>query len=232
MNFMGKLGWLIRCGLVLAGGVFTMAPSPCNLRIAEYPGSSDKAGREGTSDIFAVDHELVQPIDSSTGLPTGVHQHRAFTVLKKIDKASPGLHKAFATGQNLNTAVLDFYRADTTTGLEVKYYTVTLKNVRIIGIKTLVPTSFLPENQTFGHMEEVRMVYENIEWKWLPDNLIESDSWDASGSRASLQSAAQTNLPAAGLPPGINSLGGSKPGATSAASSQTTKPARPDAEAK
>jgi type VI secretion system secreted protein Hcp len=168
---------LFTCLLLLAGAVLTSASTPGNLRIGEYPGSSEKEGREGTSDVFAVDHELVVPFDPATGAATGVRQHKPLTVLKVIDKATPGFHKALATGQPLKTAVLDFYRIDPATREEVKYYTITLRDVRIVGMKTMMPTTFLPENESYRHMEEVRMVYGAIEWNWLPDSVVETDEW-------------------------------------------------------
>ena len=38
-------------------------PMAGNLRIKEIPGSSEKEGREGTIDVFEVEHALRQPID-------------------------------------------------------------------------------------------------------------------------------------------------------------------------
>jgi len=181
--------------LLLVGAVLTIAPTPGNLKIPEYPGSSEKEGREGTSDIFAVDHELIQPFDSLTGLPAGIHQHRPLTVLKQIDKASPGLHHALATRQLLRTAILDFYRIDPATRAEVKYYTISLKNVRVVGMKTMMPTSFLPDNESYRHMEEVRLVYETIEWNWVPDGgILEKDNWRSTGQAASAASAQEPPL--------------------------------------
>ncbi len=54
---------LIACFLLMLGTLLTIAPTPCNLRIAEYPRSSQKEGREDTCDVFAVDHETIQPYD-------------------------------------------------------------------------------------------------------------------------------------------------------------------------
>lgn len=191
MKPMTDVGRLFSALLLLTGTVLTIASTPCNLSVAEYPGSSEKEGREGTSDVFAVDHEIVQPYDPATGAATGVRQHRPLTVLKVIDKATPGLHKALVTGQTLKTAILDFYRIDPATRREMKYYTITLKKVRIVGIKTMMPTSFLPENEAYGHMEEVRLVYQSIEWNWLPDGIVETDEWRAVGAAG--QSAASTS---------------------------------------
>ncbi len=200
------LGRLFACSILVLITVLTIAPTPCNLRIAEYPGSSQKEGREDTCDVCAVDHETIQPYDPATGQANSVRQHKPLTVLKEIDKASPGFHKALATGQLLRHAILDFYRMDPITRQEVKYYTITLDNVRIVGMKTLVPTSFLPENETYGHMEEVRMVYETIEWNWIPDSVVEQDEWRFSPA----------SPPAAALPVGTNS--------TSAVTSPQAKP--------
>jgi type VI secretion system secreted protein Hcp len=193
MKQKNNVGRLFTCLLLLVGGVLTIAPTPCNLTIAEYPGSSEKPSRQGTSDVFAVDHELVQPFDAATGLANGVRQHRPLTVLKVIDKATPGFHKALATGQNLQQAVLDFYRIDPATREEVKYYMITLTNVRIVGMKTMMPTSFLPENESYRHMEEVRLVYERIEWNWIPDSVVEMDQWHAlPGAAQAVQSTSDS----------------------------------------
>lgn len=198
MKKKNNVGRLFACLLLLVGGVLTIAPTPCNLRIAEYPGSSEKAGREGSSDVFAVDHELVQPFDAATGRASAARQHKPLTVLKVIDKATPGFHKALSTGQNLREAFLDFYRIDPATRDEVKYYTITLRNAHIVGMKTMVPTSFLPENDSYRHMEEVRLVYESIEWNWIPDAIVESDEWRApavSSPQASLSASDSKTRP-------------------------------------
>ena len=40
-----------------------------------------------------------------------------------------------------------------------------------------MPITFLPENESFEHMVQVSMVYEEIEWNWLPDNFVVVDQW-------------------------------------------------------
>jgi len=59
-----------------------------------------------------------------------------------------------------------------------------------------MPTSFLPENQAYEHMEEVRLVYESVEWNWIPDNVVEQDEWRGRGAALatadSLQRSAAT----------------------------------------
>ena len=164
--------------MLLVAVPFTLAPTPANLTVPEYPGGSEKEGREGTSDIFFVEHKLTTPYDPVTGAPSDLGpQHSPLVVVKVIDKATPGLHKALTTGQQLSEITLDFYRIDPDTRAEAKYYVITLTNVRIVGIETFMPMSFLPENESYRHMEKVTFVYEEIEWNWLPDGYVETDTW-------------------------------------------------------
>ena len=157
-------------------------PTPCNVKIAEYPGSSQKEGREDTSDVFEIEHHIHQPIDMTTGMATGVRVHSPMRLVKVVDKATPGLHKALCTGQNLKQVVLDFFRIDPATRSEAKYYTITLTNARVVDMRPYMPMSFVPANESYRHMEQVSFVYEQIEWNWLPDSVVEIDRWRAPGA--------------------------------------------------
>ena len=156
-------------------------PTPCNLKVAEYPGSSEKEGRADTSDVFEIEHHVHQPVEPTTGQASGVRVHSPMRIVKLIDKATPGFHKALCTGQNLAEVILDFYRIDPDTREEAKYYTITLKRARIVDIRPYMPMSFVPQNESYRHMEQVSMVYEEIEWAWLPDSVREMDKWRAPG---------------------------------------------------
>ena len=152
-------------------------PTPCNLKVEGYPGSSEKEGREDTSDVFEIEHHIHQPQDATTGQATGVRVHSPLRVVKTVDKATPGFHKAMCTGENLPKVELMFYRIDPASRGEVEYYRITLTNARIVDIQPYMPMSFVPANESYRHMEQVSMVYEEIEWNWLPDSTIETDRW-------------------------------------------------------
>ena len=192
MKLRFRVNTLLKCLALLILVLPCLAPTPCNLGISEYPGSSQKEGRQGTSDVYGVDHELYQPFDEDTGMPSGIRKHGALTVLKTIDKATPGLNKALATGQNLRAVVLDWYRIDPASRQEMKYYTITLRQARVVGAKVIMPTSFDPAYESYQHMEEIRFVYEQIEWHWLPDDIIESDNWRAPGGSSTDKSTSLT----------------------------------------
>lgn len=157
-------------------------PTPCNLFVTDIPGSSEKEGRDGSSDIFEVEHEISQPVDIRTGHPTGVRIHNPLRVLKTIDKATPGFFKALCQGTNLAEVRLEYFRIDPASRAETKYYVVKLTNARIVNIKPYMPVSFQPANEYYRHMEQVSFSYEMIEWSWLPDNMVESDEWRRPGS--------------------------------------------------
>ena len=156
-------------------------PTPCNLRVPEYPGSSEKEGRADTSDIFEIEHHVHQPVEPTTGVASGVRVHSPLRVVKLIDKSTPGFHKALCTGQNLNEVTLEYFRIDPESREETKYYTTTMRNARIVDIRPYMPMSFLPQNESYRHMEQISFVYEEIEWNWMPDSAIEMDRWRAPG---------------------------------------------------
>ncbi len=157
-------------------------PTPCNLKVAEYPGSSEKEGREDTSDVFEIEHHIHQPVDATTGMATGVRVHAPFRIVKVVDKATPGFHKALCTGQNLAEVSVHFYRIDPSTREEAEYYRITLRQARIVDMQPYMPMSFVPANESYRHMEQVSFVYEEIEWNWLVDSVVEMDKWRAPGS--------------------------------------------------
>ena len=156
-------------------------PTPCNLKVPEYPGSSEKEGRADTSDVFEIEHHVHQPVEPTTGQASGVRVHAPMRIVKLIDKASPGFHKALCTGQNLKEVTLDFYRIDPATRSEAKYYTITMRNARIVDMRPYMPMSFVPQNESYRHMEQISFVYGEIEWNWLPDSVVEMDKWRAPG---------------------------------------------------
>ena len=149
--------------------------------VPEYPGSSEKEGRSDTSDVFEIEHHLHQPVEPTTGQASGVRIHSPMRIVKLIDKATPGFHKALCTGQNLKEVTLKFYRIDPDSREEAEYYNITMRNARIVDIRPYMPMSFLPQNESYRHMEQISFVYEEIEWNWMPDSAIEMDKWRAPG---------------------------------------------------
>ncbi len=168
INTSKQINWLVVIAGLLVTTPLILAPTPINLFVPEHPGSSEKQGREDSNDIFAMEHKIFQPFDPATGRPSSAIMHNPMTVVKVIDKSTPGLHKALVTGQNLSEVNLRWYRIDPTNQVETEYFTITLSNARIVNMETFMPMSFLPKNESFRHMEKVSFVYERIERNWIP----------------------------------------------------------------
>ncbi len=156
-------------------------PTPCNLWVTDIEGSSEKDGREGSSDVFEISHGLHSPIDPDTGQATGPRVHKPLSVVKVVDKATPMLHKSLCEGKNIPEVKLVFYRIDPSTRAETEYYMIIIKQARVVDIRPYMPMSFVPANESYRHMEQVNFVYEEIEWNWMPDSVVEMDSWRSPG---------------------------------------------------
>lgn len=152
-------------------------PTPCNLTCDGIPGGSEKEGRENSSDVYEIEHQVHQPSESATGMPTGMRIHAPLRVTKQIDKASPKLFEALCRAEVIKTVTLDFYRIDPDSRSEVKYYSIIMKNARVSHFRPFMPVSFLPANEQFRHMEQVSFIYEQIELRWIPDNITAHDQW-------------------------------------------------------
>ncbi len=154
-------------------------PLPCNLKISEYPGSSEKEGREDTIDVFEVEQFTTLPIREEDGRTNGIRKHNPLRIVAEIDKATPGLMKACSTGQLLQEVILDFYRIDPKTRAEAKYFVITMRQARVVRTGPFFPLTFLKKNEEFRHMIQYEFVSEEVEWNWLPDSTVEMDKWRA-----------------------------------------------------
>jgi type VI secretion system secreted protein Hcp len=157
-------------------------PIPCSLNVAKYPGSSEIEGREGTTDIYEVEHTLHQPVTPNSGENSGVRVHSPFRVVACIDKATPGLQKALCDGENIGDIVVQYYRIDPETRGQAPYYKTTLRRARCVDVRPYVPMTFVPANEPYRHMVQYSFVYEEIEWNYEVDQVVEMDKWRAPGA--------------------------------------------------
>lgn len=117
--------------------------------------------------VVGLGHQLVNPVDAASGLPTGKRQHKPMVISKYIDSSTPQLYRSQVTHETLTHVYLRFFRKDAV-GREEQYYTIHLVNARIIDVKTAYP-----------NIEQVSFVYQTIEWRWEDGGITTSDDWDA-----------------------------------------------------
>jgi type VI secretion system secreted protein Hcp len=139
-------------------------------------GDCVQAGRENTILVYGLDHKLEIPKDTHTGLPSGQRIHHPLVITKKIDKSSPLICRACASGEHMAKFELDFYTIDEN-GKEILYYKITLGNSIIVEVQTFYPLTFLPESKPYQHMESVAFTYEKIIWSHETESKQAEDDW-------------------------------------------------------
>ncbi len=140
-------------------------------------GSVTQKGREGTSAVIAMAHEIVSPRDPASGLPTGKRQHKPLTITKELDRASPVLRQVLTTNELLTTADLLFYRQDKTVGTEIQYFTIRLTNASIASIEMQMPNNKHADLMALETFEDVTFTYQKIEWTWTETGIAVADDW-------------------------------------------------------
>lgn len=128
-------------------------------------GDSDIVGRENTIPVIGFSHGLTIPIDTQSGQATGSRVHSPLMITKRMDSATPKLYQACVSGESLGSVELKFYRIDPT-GKDDHYFSITLTNARVVDMRNSYP-----------NIEQVSMVYEEIEWSWTKDGTMTQDSW-------------------------------------------------------
>jgi type VI secretion system secreted protein Hcp len=126
--------------------------------------------------VYAFDHEIEIPKDTHTGLPTGQRIHKPFTIVKKLDTASPKIMQACTSGEQLKTWELKLFRINDK-GQEEHYYTVRLNDSIIVQANYDTPLTFLEESKPYHNMEKVSFTYSSITHVFEPKGIEAEDNW-------------------------------------------------------
>ena len=145
-------------------------------RTGEIRGSVTQKGREGKIMVIAIDHELSNPRDPSSGLPTGKVRHKPFQITKELDKSSPLLYQVMTTNENIPEWELQFWRPSAT-GVEVQNYTIKLTNANIADIQFQMLNNRNPDLMKYAEFEEIAFTYQKIEWIWVEGGITSSADW-------------------------------------------------------
>ncbi len=134
-------------------------------------GESKDSQHEGFSDLKCWTYGIEIPTSRKTGRATGKRQHRPFTVIKPLDKASPLLMEKCITGQAIPTAKIDYTRINDD-GRSVPYYTVELTNVRVVSY------SINCDDDSGATMEDMTLSFEKIKVTYANSQVEFTDNWE------------------------------------------------------
>jgi type VI secretion system secreted protein Hcp len=180
MTTLGELGTALR------GESVQYASSQAGpMAIVEIEGESqglitgdDRVG--GQSDVMEIwgwSHEVVSPRDAASGLPTGKRQHKPFTIIKEIDKASPLLMNVLVNNENCPTARFRLFAEDPRNpGTLAGYWEVKLTNTTVADIRH--DTIGVGANGVPLVREHVSFVYQKITWTWQDGGITAEDDWE------------------------------------------------------
>jgi len=91
-------------------------------------------------------------------------RHKAMVLTKLIDKASPKLYEALASGESFNNVFLYFWRMPPGGGVEQNYYTIRMSGVQVAGLRILMPNNRMQANELMPEQEELLLTYTAVEY--------------------------------------------------------------------
>ena len=152
-------------------------PIPAYLWINDggIEGGCQVAGREGSIEVLAFDHEVRLPTDPDTGGLTGTRKHEAFKIVKEYDKSSPLIYKAVCEGSTFDNVRVDWFKIDNE-GAEIMYFQHVLELVKVCSVRPFMYNVKDKQFERFVHMEEVSLRYQKIYWK-TEGGIEHFDSW-------------------------------------------------------
>jgi len=121
---------------------------------------------------------LVQAFSHEMSIPPG-HQHRVhgpLIVTKVVDKSSPLLNVALATGERLDKCSLALYRT-VGEGKQEHYFTFELEDALIVMIECHSPHCQDPQGAHLTHLENIHLSYRRITWTHEACGTMGADDW-------------------------------------------------------
>lgn len=132
-------------------------------------------GRADSIECVHYEHNINTVRDPHSGHATGRRVHEPIVIRKRIDKSSPLIAKALVENTKID-ASFKFYRPNPTgDGTTEQFYTVSIKDGRVAGLKQLLPPRESPE----APLEEVTFTFHTINWTFTNGGVTHEDSWAA-----------------------------------------------------
>jgi len=144
---------------------------------ADSVGNIYQEGHEDECFCQSLTVEVALPRDPQSGQVTGQRVHQPAKILKYVDKASPMLLQAIASGEVLQLEASFFRTA--TSGKQEKYYTVKFTDAVLVNYRQHTPPALDPANGQYRDMEELAFTYRKIDVTHEIGGTSGSDDWRA-----------------------------------------------------
>lgn len=145
-----------------------------NLRVnnAEIQGESTQTSLGRANTI-----ECVELSYAARTTAEGKRTHDAIRCVKRIDKASPLLFKAWRDGATVDGTFKFFRPNPTGDGTTEQFFTLDIKGGRIESTKLLVKSTIEPATSTCPPLEEVTFTFRTITLTFTKGSVTGGDTW-------------------------------------------------------
>lgn len=126
-------------------------------------------------EVMSYQEGVKTAISSKNTIMMGRREYSPIVFTKRIDKASPLISKALALNEEIE-AVFRFYETDQD-GTERQKFEVRLLRGRIVTVERTVSVGFNQASPNVPSVETVGIVFAQIEWEDLVENVSFIDNW-------------------------------------------------------
>ncbi len=129
-------------------------------------GTAYQSGMEDYCAVFNIDSEIGRDTDAVSGQINSLPKIKKFELTKQIDKATPLLKNALATGEQL-TVTIEYYWISAS-GEEELFYTEELENAVLTSIKTNMSTTSTAPGESAAPTETLCLRANAVTWSHEP----------------------------------------------------------------
>lgn len=134
-------------------------------------------GHENESLVFMFESNAIVPRDPNSGTAIGTRRHQPTVIVKPLDKSSPLLWQALASGESLEISV-KFWRTSTD-GMQEHYFTIDYTDAVLVEGKVLLADVLDESNSSKGDQEQWAFTYRKAEWTHEKAGTSAADDWRA-----------------------------------------------------
>ncbi len=120
-----------------------------------------------TSLVYEFSHEVYLPFETEENRIQGSRRITAFELVKNIDSLTPQLYQISCNGTTCEEIKVTLYRIAEQSGEEEPYFNYLLTKARIVSVLNWMPPTYIPENESIGHLEKLKIIAQQITWEYL-----------------------------------------------------------------
>lgn len=143
---------------------------------ADSVGNVFVEGHEDEILVQKIEHQISVPTDPQSGQPAGQRVHKPFKFTSALNKATPLMYQALASGEKLDNVLVRWYRTSTE-GKQEHFFTTEMEDATIVDINTVLPHAQDKLNENYTQLIEVAIAYRKITWTHETGGTAGSDDW-------------------------------------------------------